>query len=134
MALDRCRSMHQVGYNGGLFIRTSRSKRLEESGSESMFKLPAPNHILLWSGQHALDGQGLIYYLGSAGCTRNFVNPALTGCVRVESCMWKKGTATDVTNVDADVLVDSWSETVNGLLFIAALSFHLLSFTVACVR
>ena len=48
--------------------------------------------------------------------------------------MWKKGTATDVTNVDADVLVDSWSETVNGLLFIVALSFHHLSVTVACVR
>jgi hypothetical protein len=56
-----------VGYNGGLFIRTSRSKRLEEAGSEAIFKLPAPNHVFVWSGRHELDRQGLVYYLGSAG-------------------------------------------------------------------
>jgi len=101
----------------GLFIRTSRSKRLEETGSDSMYKLPAPNHIFMWSGKHVLDAQGLIYYLGSAGGTRPFVNPAQTGCVRIESCVWKKGAASDVVSVHRDMQVDSWSEDIRDAWF-----------------
>jgi len=108
----------EVGYNGGLFIRTSQSKKLEQSGSGGTLKLPAPNTIFYWSGKHIMDKCGLFYWLGSCGGTREWVNPATdSSAVRVTGSSWTKGKLQDVLCVDPDKRVDSWSASVEGAWF-----------------
>ena len=87
-------------------------------------KLPVPNTLFEWQKSHAFDNCGLIYYLGSAGGTRPFKNPALDkpddpALVRVHACAWQKGNATDVLNIEAKETEQkpSWSQPVDQAWF-----------------
>jgi len=104
-------------YNGGLYIMDSRTPKPDQNSMKAKQVLPIPNQEFVWSGTHAMDAQGLIYFLATAGGTDRWINPVESEIVKVTGTRWKLGQISDVVNTRPHIKTDSWSEPVEGAWF-----------------
>lgn len=72
--------------------------------------LPAAYTDFVWSGTHAMDSRGLLYYLATAGRTESYVNPAERGLgLKVRGSAWSEGSHQDVVCCSPNLIKNSWS-------------------------